>query len=79
MHSQVFNGRVTAGAEVSCTGFGWHTGEDGGACRWLTELGSPIDHCINYCTRGMWKTSYYRLKEGAVEAAVFTFPRPMTA
>lgn len=44
----------------------WHAG------------GSPIDNSINYCTRGMWKISCYRLKEEAVEAAVVTFPRPVS-
>lgn len=45
----------------------------------VAELCSPTGNGINYCTRGMQKISCYRLKGEAGEAAVFTFPRPVTA
>lgn len=64
------------GAEVSCTGFELHTDEwhAGGWLSWAHQL-----LIINYCIRGMWKISQYGQKEEAVEAAIFTFPRPVAS
>lgn len=41
--------------------------------------GLTSDNCINYSTRGMWKISFFRLEEVAVEVAIFTLSRPVTA